>query len=280
VPSPPALPPVASLTVATVPVLPGLDVALAAPAVAGDAISHVPDVAAAIPRGVLDALARGSSEATQPAMPALVRAAAAADARPTTASSTPDATAAHAAPPTPKSPAKPPAPAPKPHLSDLLPYDLRSHPEKVAALLASSFTLLQLVGSGRGLATAAAGGRRSGGAKAGGAAGGEGDGDDGGGGGSAYEGLEIEQLGAGMAALKLGDRSRTWKWPGTRPIDRVSSGLPMRLARRSPLASSPTARTCARCSARRRCWHSSRAPCSACAPSRAPAGMPCRPLPA
>ena len=116
-------------------------------------------------------------------------------------------------------------------MTELLPYDLRAHPQTAITLLGASFTLLLLAGSGRHLA---AGNRRSshraprsrGGAP------------DGGGAPESefiHEGVEVEHIGAAAAAVALGDRSRTWGWPGTRAVDRLSSSLPVRLAARSPL---------------------------------------------
>ena len=43
-------------------------------------------------------------------------------------------------------------PPPKPRLSELLPYDLRAHPQTAITLLGATFTLLLLAGSGRQLA--------------------------------------------------------------------------------------------------------------------------------
>ena len=50
-----------------------------------------------------------------------------------------------------------------------------------------------------------------------------------------YEGLDIAFLGAGLGAVQRGDRSRSWSWPGTKRLDRISYALPARLSRRSPL---------------------------------------------
>ncbi len=49
------------------------------------------------------------------------------------------------------------------------------------------------------------------------------------------EGVEVEHLGGAAAVVASGDRSRTWGWPGTQATDRLSSSLPARLVRRSPL---------------------------------------------
>ena len=113
------------------------------------------------------------------------------------------------------------------------PYDPRSEPAKVVGTFVAGFALLQL-GAGRGgLALA---GRRNGGGGArrtrSGSSGGqepssqrEGVG---------YEGVDIEYIG-GMAAVAAGDRSRTWRWPGTRAVDALAIYLGARLAPRTPL---------------------------------------------
>jgi hypothetical protein len=110
-------------------------------------------------------------------------------------------------------------------LSDLLPYDLRAHPKTAITLLGATFTLLLLAGSGRQLA--AGGGGSSHRWSAGGGSAPDSD--------FIHEGVEVEHIGGGAIAVALGDRSRTWGWPGTRTTDRVSSALPVRLAARSPL---------------------------------------------
>jgi hypothetical protein len=48
---------------------------------------------------------------------------------------------------------------------------------------------------------------------------------------SADEGLTFETV----ALTRRGDRSRTWRWPGTHAVDRLSCRLPPRIAPRSPL---------------------------------------------
>ena len=121
----------------------------------------------------------------------------------------------------------------------LAPYDPRSDPAKTLGILVAAFTLLQLGASTSGLAFArGAGGvvrtasRR-----------------DARGSGPrerrhaaetpkpefGYERLRVKFLGAGFGAVAIGDRSRTWHWPGTQTLDAVSAALPARLARRSPL---------------------------------------------
>lgn len=144
----------------------------------------------------------------------------------------------------------------------LVRYDARSEPKKVVGLEVGTFTLLALAGDGglalAGLAGAAGGAareeeraRREGrGAEAGGGSGGDGGagssgggsnggGGGGGGGGNAnfdvdYEGVEIVAL-AAAGGLAVGDRSRTWRWPGTDAVDAAAVSLPARLVRRSPL---------------------------------------------
>jgi hypothetical protein len=127
-------------------------------------------------------------------------------------------------------------------------YDPRSDPKRVVGLEVALFTLLALAG-GRGLALAGLGtgaqdpappGEGAGGAGGHGAGGdGGGDGGGGGGGGGAsfdvdYEGLEIVGLGVAAGAAG-GDRSGTWRWPGTAAIDAAGVRLPAGLVRRSPL---------------------------------------------
>ncbi len=108
------------------------------------------------------------------------------------------------------------------------PYDPRSEPAKSVGILVAMFTLLQLAGAGGGLA-------RSGGSESGGAAGKDDSESSGASPSMDYEGVDIAFLGAGLGAVAVGDRSRTWAWPGTRTVDRLGVALPARLARRSPL---------------------------------------------
>jgi hypothetical protein len=49
-----------------------------------------------------------------------------------------------------------------------------------------------------------------------------------------YDGLDIAAL-AVAAGVAVGDRSRTWQWPGTAKVDAAAVRLPARLVRRSPL---------------------------------------------
>jgi hypothetical protein len=115
----------------------------------------------------------------------------------------------------------------------LAPYDPRADPAKTLGLLVAAFTLLQLGAGTGGLALARGGGVRSAGA------------------GREprttaahesepeptfrYERLRIKFLDAALGAVAVGDRSRTWCWPGTSTLDAVGATLPARLARRSPL---------------------------------------------
>jgi hypothetical protein len=123
----------------------------------------------------------------------------------------------------------------RPASQELAPYDARSEPAKVIAILVAAFTLLQLGASRGGLALARGGGgvvrstatRGSGAHHRRQASGPSYDAD--------YGGVDIEFLGAGLGAVALGDRSRTWSWPGTSALDALSATLPVRLARRSPL---------------------------------------------
>jgi hypothetical protein len=120
----------------------------------------------------------------------------------------------------------------------LAPYDPRADPAKTIGILVAVFTLLQLGGSTGGLAlTRGAGGVLRAPVRN----------DSSGAGRSgrqlasrprpkmAYGAVDVKFLGAGLGAVALGDRSRTWSWPGTRTLDAVSAALPARLARRSPL---------------------------------------------
>jgi hypothetical protein len=125
--------------------------------------------------------------------------------------------------------------AARPVRQELSPYDPRSEPAKVIGILVAAFTLLQLGASRGGLALARGGGGvvRSGAGHGSGAhhrqqSSGPSYGVD-------YDGVDVEFLGAGLGSVALGDRSRTWIWPGTRALDALSTTLPARLARRSPL---------------------------------------------
>jgi hypothetical protein len=97
----------------------------------------------------------------------------------------------------------------------LAPYDPRADPAKTLAILVAAFTLLQ-VGVGAGGVLRARPGSRPKPA-------------------FGYDRLHVTFLGAGLGAVAVGDRSRTWSWPGTRTLDQLSATLPARLAERSPL---------------------------------------------
>jgi hypothetical protein len=109
-------------------------------------------------------------------------------------------------------------------------FDPRADPAKTVGILVAAFTLLQLGASTGGLALARGGGgartarrqrpRRQGS---------EPQPD------STYDSVGVEFLSAGLGAVAVGDRSRTWSWPGTRRLDALSATLPARLSRRSPL---------------------------------------------
>ncbi|MEA2187205.1 MAG: hypothetical protein QOK16_2216 [Solirubrobacteraceae bacterium] len=112
---------------------------------------------------------------------------------------------------------------------EFAPYDPRDDPAKTVAILIAAFTLLQLGTATGGLARARGGGgvvrtarKHSGG-------------DDQPQADFAYSDVSPEFLGAGLGLVALGDRSRTWNWPGTRTLDALGATLPARLSRRSPL---------------------------------------------
>ncbi len=136
----------------------------------------------------------------------------------------------------------------KPVRQELAPFDPRSNPEQTIGILVAAFTLLQLARGGAGLAIAGGGGgvgrsasrrRVAAGRRSHARAGKDQD--------SApeasfdYEAVEVEQLVGGAAVLAIGDRSRTWGWPGTTAIDALGAALPARLAHRSPLLARVTA---------------------------------------
>ena len=155
-----------------------------------------------------------------------------------------------------QAPAEPPAAKPeddaRPVRQELTAYDPRSEPEKTFGILAAGFTLLGLAVGGGGLARGGGVSKpSSGSAKSGG-----GSSRPGFSGLSSYQGVEIRHLAAGFGAVALGDRSRTWKWPATDRVDYLAAAHPGRRSRAAPRCSdacSPTARTCARSSARHRC---------------------------
>ncbi len=127
------------------------------------------------------------------------------------------------------------------------PYDPRSEPAKTAGILVAAFTLLQIgTAGGAGLARARGGGGVGGSGSSGGS-GTSGSSDARKKDGSKpqasfdYEAVSVEHLGAGVAAVAIGDRSRTWSWPGTRSLDALGAAIPARLSPRSPLLARVTA---------------------------------------
>ena len=121
---------------------------------------------------------------------------------------------------------------------ELARYDARSEPKKVVGLEVAAFTILALAGGG-GLALAGGAARQDGRADAASRESGRGAGGSSGAGAGAnfdvdYEGVEIAEL-AAAGGLAVGDRSRTWRWPGTDALDAAAVTLPARLVRRSPL---------------------------------------------
>jgi hypothetical protein len=114
----------------------------------------------------------------------------------------------------------------------LEPYDPRSEPSKTVEIAVAGFVLLELVGSG-GLALAGMAG--------------------GGGGAVAAKERKERKEGkvksakvkhikdAGLEGTALGDRSRSWRFPGTPTVDAVSLALPVWLAGWTPLLARITA---------------------------------------
>lgn len=100
-------------------------------------------------------------------------------------------------------------------------YDPAAHPEEVVALQVSAFALLALIGATGARARAA--GRSSDSREAG-----------------ELVATGVESADEGLAApaeafTKSGDRSWTWRWPGTVLVDRISRDAPAAVAARSPL---------------------------------------------
>jgi hypothetical protein len=110
-------------------------------------------------------------------------------------------------------------------LSQLLPYDLRAHPQTAITLLGATFTLLLLAGSGRPFPARGGGSWQRSSVHRGGAPASQ----------FIPESVDVQHIGGVATAVASGDLSRTWGWPGTRATDRLSSALPVRLAARSPL---------------------------------------------
>ena len=120
----------------------------------------------------------------------------------------------------------------------LAPYDPRSDPVKTIGILVAMFTLLQIAtAGGRGLAMAGGGGGVGG---SGESSSKKQDGDRPRAS-FAYDAVSVEHLGPAVAAVAIGDRSRTWAWPGTRRLDAAGVAVPARVAPRSPLLARVTA---------------------------------------
>jgi hypothetical protein len=128
-------------------------------------------------------------------------------------------------------------------------YDIRSDPKRAVGITVAAMLLLQVVGGG-GLALAAgltaAGGLGLGmvggealadgaGLGAAGAAGASRSRDRKGRKGGSLRGAKVKHLKGGVEGMALGDRSRTWRWPGTGKLDALSQTLPPRIAAASPL---------------------------------------------
>ncbi len=157
----------------------------------------------------------------------------------------PGTTPASAAPPgtpAPPPPASPTPPASPPELdpgiveaasgpiapvaeANLHRYDPADHPADIVTMQVAAFALLALLGVGRrrrSIASAAIG--------AGSTANQAGE----------VVSTEVESADEGLAggflaAVRRGDRSRTWRWPGTAHVDRLSLAVPPRVSSRSPL---------------------------------------------
>jgi hypothetical protein len=131
-----------------------------------------------------------------------------------------------------RTPAAPvPGVAAAPVAPALASFDPRADPAKTVGILVAAFTLLQLGASTGGLALARGGGgvARTTRRQRSGRHGSEPAPD------SSYDSVGVEFLSAGLGAVAVGDRSRTWSWPGTRRLDALSVTLPARLSGRSPL---------------------------------------------
>ena len=135
------------------------------------------------------------------------------------------------APSVPLAPSGPPASAPATP-GGLSPYDPVANADEVVERQASALVLLA--------ALSAAGAAGAAGARGRGQQDGASTSDDSGGGGATeVVGVQVEaaEAGAVLAAsdlLERGDRSSTWRWPGTGAVDRASLNGPARLAPQSP----------------------------------------------
>jgi hypothetical protein len=133
---------------------------------------------------------------------------------------TPDPTPSDTSQPQASIATPPPAPPSPPPPAAPVAYDPTAHVPAIVNLQVTAFALLTIVGTG-GLAgagmalrpAAAGGGRRSGSIASG----------------------KVKHAKYTGTAGAVGDRSRTWRWPGTALLDGLSLALPARVAARSPL---------------------------------------------
>ncbi|MEA2670353.1 MAG: hypothetical protein QOG45_573, partial [Chloroflexota bacterium] len=136
-----------------------------------------------------------------------------------TPQSTPDPTPSETSPPQASIATPPLAPPSSPPPAAPLSYDPAAHVPAIVNLQVTAFALLSIVGTGglagagMALRPAAAGGRRSGSIASG----------------------KVKHARYTGSAGAVGDRSRTWRWPGTPLLDGLSLALPARVAPRSPL---------------------------------------------
>ena len=134
--------------------------------------------------------------------------------------------------------------AARPASQELKPFDARSEPAQTVGILVAAFTLMQLGTAGGGLALARGGGGVGRSASRKGSASRKDSRSKGGSRPQAsfdYESVDVQHLAGGAAVVAVGDRSRTWGWPGTRTIDAIGTAVPARLAPRSPLLARVTA---------------------------------------
>jgi hypothetical protein len=127
--------------------------------------------------------------------------------------------------PTPPAPSVSPAAVAPPAAPRAIPYDPASETIKTLNLAVTAFTLLAITGAG-GLAFAGAGGIIGVGAhpsKARGPGSGK------------VASASVKYMKTGAEAVALGDRSWTWRLPGTERFDALSFALPQWLGPRSPL---------------------------------------------
>ncbi len=146
---------------------------------------------------------------------------------PTTQASAPTVTVS---PPTgapPTVPAAGPRVEPVPSVG-IAEYEPAAHVRDVVALQVSAFALLAILGTaaiGEGVAAGSGGGAEGEGARRAGKL--------------LFTGIRTAAAGLGehrgLPDAMRGDRSWTWRWPGTRAMDRASLGVPPRLSPTSPL---------------------------------------------